>query len=501
MSLVGAGPGDPELITLKGLDRIRKCEAVVYDRLIPFQLLDEVPPTAERIDVGKHPGCPKVSQAEIHEILIRKAREGKRVVRLKGGDPGIFGRVGEEISALEEAGIPFEVIPGVTAGVAAAAAARIPLTSRDSASSVTFVTGHEDPSKGDSQLDWEELARAGTLVVYMIGQHLSEICEKLIDAGRSPSTPTLLVREAAHPTESITRSTLGEIEKSQEVFAPGFPAVLIIGEVGRRGRPSMIELPLREKTVVLTHPAETGDILRSNLTRWGARVVLCPSIQIEAIEDISALRRSLSDVSLYDWILFTSKNAVQVVRDLFEMEEWDPRRFGKVKIASVGKGTSRVLEEWGLRVDLAPSQSTAEDLYTELDRHQEVMGKRFLFPCSEIARDSLEESLRGAGGSVDRVTAYRTVTSKDIWDPGDPLHNLEIDGICFTSSSTVRGFHERVGEEFFQALSLRARVFSIGPKTSGTLKQFGVHAYLEPEVSDFEGLSNLILKSLGSASH
>ncbi|MCA9450894.1 MAG: uroporphyrinogen-III C-methyltransferase, partial [Candidatus Omnitrophica bacterium] len=208
VSLIGAGPGDPGLVTVRALEKLRTCEAVVHDRLIPYQLLDEVPAGAERIDVGKHPGKAKVPQEKIQEILIAKAREGKRVVRLKGGDPGIFGRVGEEIEALQDAGIPFEVVPGVTAGIAAAAAAGIPLTHRDIASSVTFVTGHEDPEREDSHLDWGEMARAGTLVFYMIGKHLPDIGERLIESGRPEATPALIVREEIYPLPPLAVPTL-----------------------------------------------------------------------------------------------------------------------------------------------------------------------------------------------------------------------------------------------------------------------------------------------------
>ncbi len=496
VSLIGAGPGDPGLITLRALDRIRQCEAIVYDRLIPFQLLEEAPSTAERIDVGKHPGSPKVPQEEIQKILVRKAKEGMHVVRLKGGDPGMFGRAGEEVAALQDAGVAFEIIPGITAGIAAAAAAGIPLTHRNIASSVTFVTGHEDPTKTNAHLDWDQLAKAGTLVFYMIGKHLSEISERLIAMGRPASTPAMIVREATHPTEHMTQTTLGDLRNHHENFRPGYPAVLIVGEVGRIRECSRAHLPLQNKTIILTHPAEISDPLRTHLVQWGARVILCPSIQIRPMKDLSPLKSAFERMDHYHWILFTSKNAVRVVRDHFAAEGWDTRHFGNTRIASVGRSTARHLEEWGIVPDLIPPKSTAADLFAHLMKTQKIQGQRFLFPCSEIARGDLGELIVEAGGEFDRIPCYRTSTSSVEWNLTQPLEDLMIDGVSFTSSSTVRGFRERVGEQSFNRLVTRSKIFSIGPKTSETLQQLGPENIHESGESDFEGLANLILNTL-----
>ncbi|MCA9423567.1 MAG: uroporphyrinogen-III C-methyltransferase [Candidatus Omnitrophica bacterium] len=495
VSLIGAGPGDPGLVTVRALEKLRTCEAVVHDRLIPYQLLDEVPAGAERIDVGKHPGKAKVPQEKIQEILIAKAREGKRVVRLKGGDPGIFGRVGEEIEALQDAGIPFEVVPGVTAGIAAAAAAGIPLTHRDIASSVTFVTGHEDPEREDSHLDWGEMARAGTLVFYMIGKHLPDIGERLIESGRPEATPALIVREASYPTQSIALTTLAELRDNPEVLQPGYPAVLIVGEVATMRSHVQNSLPLRDKLFVLTHPAEADDPLQTRLSQWGAGVLLCPSIRIDPVEESTDLIKKLTHMEDYDWVLFTSKNAVRAVREIFQELGWDIRRFGNVKIAAVGQATSRLLEDWGIVPDLVPENFTAEDLFRQLESEGEVEGRSFLFPCSEIARETLEKSILAGGGEFDRVTAYRTVAIEEPWHPDIPLSELSIDGICFTSSSTVRGFRARIGSEAFQVLANSTPMYSIGPKTSQTLAEIGARDIRESEVSDLEGLSDYIRRT------
>lgn len=495
VSLVGAGPGDPGLVTLKGLERIEHCEAVVHDRLVSLELVEKAPASAVRFDVGKQAGRPKYSQEEINRLLIEQARLGRRVVRLKGGDPGIFGRVGEEIAALVEAGIPFEIIPGVTAATAAAAAASIPLTHRDSSSSVTLVTAHEDPVKKDSHLNWPELAQAGTLVFYMIGRRLSEIADGLIGCGRSSETPAAIVREASHPTVSVIRTTLAELSESEERFEPGYPAVLIVGAVAGAASSQARTLPLTARTIVLTHPVESDDPLRRRLTEAGARVLLCPCISIEPTLQSEPVLSALKRLEEFDWVLFTSKNAVQAVRAAFEELGWDARRFGGVRIASVGRGTARVLEEWGIVPDLIPVTYTAEGLFAELAERDEVEGRRFFFPASEIARESLETSIHDSGGEVERVTAYRTVLSEDPWSPVDRSGEIRLDGVTFTSSSTVRGFKQRVGEEAFTRIFEKAVAYSIGPKTTQTLLESGVpqDRIVEAETSDFEGLASAVV--------
>ncbi|MCA9449197.1 MAG: uroporphyrinogen-III synthase, partial [Candidatus Omnitrophica bacterium] len=275
----------------------------------------------------------------------------------------------------------------------------------------------------------------------------------------------------------------------------GYPAVLIVGEVATMRSHVQNSLPLRDKLFVLTHPAEADDPLQTRLSQWGAGVLLCPSIRIDPVEESTDLIKKLTHMEDYDWVLFTSKNAVRAVREIFQELGWDIRRFGNVKIAAVGQATSRLLEDWGIVPDLVPENFTAEDLFRQLESEGEVDATSFLFPCSEIARETLEKSILAGGGEFDRVTAYRTVAIEEPWHPDIPLSELSIDGICFTSSSTVRGFRARIGSEAFQVLANSTPMYSIGPKTSQTLAEIGARDIRESEVSDLEGLSDYIRRT------
>lgn len=493
VSLTGAGPGDPKLITLRGLERLRGCDVVVYDRLIPMELLGEVPASSIRIDVGKIPGHTKVPQEEINRILIDHASRGLRVVRLKGGDPVIFGRVGEEASALAEAGIPFEIIPGVTAASGAAAAAGIPLTHRGSASAVTLATVHEDPSKEDSLLDWAALARSGTLAFYMAGGRTREVGSRLIHSGMDPNTPIVMVHNATLPDAHILGGTLASLAGGDLQPDRGVPFVLVVGEVAGLAPPIERLSPLAGISVVLTHGlSDEPDPLMERLSLSGAEVLACPCIEIIPPDDLSPLEERLRHLKNYDWILFTSRNAVDAVVSILTRKRWDARQFGDCRIAAVGAATARKLEKNRLYADLIPPESMGRALAQSLLDRGEVAGKRFLFPASEIAREELPSLLQEAGGSVDRITAYRTVTYREEWPCIGRLKSMTPSAICFSSPSAARGFLEKLGDAEFRRVTGQAVSFSIGKTTTAALKDLGIERIQQAEMPSMENLFEAI---------
>jgi uroporphyrinogen III methyltransferase/synthase len=488
------------LITRLGFERLLHCEVVVYDRLIPVSLLDHVPSECEQIDVGKIPGHAKVGQDEINRILVDRALAGRSVVRLKGGDPVVFGRVGEEASALAAAGIPFEIIPGVTAASAAAAVAGIPLTHRGIASSVTLATVHEDPSKLDSLHDWEALARGGTLAFYMPGGRTLEAGAKLIEAGLPPGCPVAVVQAAAMPNEGFHRCTLEALAKGEGIPEKGIPFVLLIGEVANLSTPVHRRRPLLGRTIVLTHPASReSDACRERLPLLGAEILECPAIDVIPPEDPKPLRDCLQKLPDYAWILFTSKHAVEAVFEELRLMGRDGRSFGACQIGVAGSATARRLEEYGILADLIPQESSGRGLAKALIERGSLQGKRFLFPASEIAREELPEKLSAEGGAVDRVTAYRTVTFQGEWPFHDRVLSGKVDALCFASPSAVTGFREKVGMEGFERLFSDSTVFSIGPTTSTALRHLGAKTLREAGVASFAGLVEALLAEFGAS--
>jgi uroporphyrinogen III methyltransferase/synthase len=487
--LVGAGPGDPDLITLRGLKLLRDCEAVVFDRLIPAPLLSEVSPDCEKIDVGKQPGRPRVTQEEINRILVDLGKSGRRVVRLKGGDPSVFGRSGEEIAALVEAGIAVEVVPGVTAASAAAAYLKIPLTHRRLSSFLTLATAHEDPLKQNSLLRWSAFAQGGTLVFYMVGGRIPQIAERLLKEGLSSETSTAIVIEASKPQQRMERATLSALAREEISFEPGFPAVLIVGDVVDPSAARFPGKPLEGLRIALTHPAGEGDVLREGLLAEGAEVFDCPSIAIAPPVEMEPLVEAARSLAEYDGVLLTSKNAVESLAWALSEADRDARALSGCLIAAVGEATAQKL--WDclrLRPDLIPQDSTGEGLARVLAEEGCAAGRKFLFPCSEIAREDLPAGLEKAGARVDRITAYRTVVPVGDWDCLEDLREVGIDLAIFTSSSTVEGFREKLGAEDFDRVFQSATALSIGRKTSATLREHGVARIAESKQSKLESL-------------
>ena len=499
--LVGAGPGDPGLLTIRGRELLSSCDTIVYDALVNPMLVEDAwigrSSEAEKIFVGKRGGAPSMQQDAITALLLQLAREGKRVVRLKGGDPMVFGRGGEEAIALAAAGLEFEVVPGITAGVAAPAYAGIPVTHRGVSTSVTFITGHEDPGKDKDQTDWAALARAGgTLVLYMGVSRLAKIANALIDGGRSPETPAALIEWGTYPrqrTVGATLATLAEVAAREKVIAP---SIAIVGEVVKlRDEMSWFDRrPLFGRTIVVTRAREQASQLRTALEVAGATVIEAPAIRIEPLDKL-ALRRALNELASYGWVIFTSRNAVELVWAAVLERGSDARYFASNKLCSVGPGTAEALLSRGLVVDVIPDRYVAEGLIEKLREREDVRGERVFFPRAAGARELLPAALREMGAIVDEVEIYRTVP--DLSGLGvlrDALDAGTVDLVTFTSASTVRHFVDALGP----ARARAAHGASIGPVTSDAARALGVPIEIEAAESTISSLVHAITAHLSA---
>jgi uroporphyrinogen III methyltransferase / synthase len=491
--LVGSGPGDTGLITVKGVRCLEEADAVVYDRLAPEALLKHARPEAERIYVGKRPGNPTMSQEEINDLLVELGRAGKTAVRLKGGDPYIFGRGGEEALALIEAGLPFEVVPGVTSGVAAPAYAGIPVTHRNVSTSVAFVTGHEDPTKGRSDVDWTRIANgADTLVLYMGVGRLKEISTELVGAGRSPETPVACVRWGTIPEQRTVTGTLEDI--ADRVAEAGLkpPAITVVGDVvalREAGLDWYERRPLFGRRVVVTRARAQAGELSVELERLGAEVYEFPTIEIQAPEDFRPLDAAIRDLDSFGWIVFTSVNGVESFLERLRHHGLDlravPRR---AKIAAIGPATAERIEEVGLRVDVVPEEYRAEALIEVLGAGS-LDGERVLIPRARVAREILPEKLREAGAEVVVPPAYESVPSSRGKDElAGRLEAGGIDCVTFTASSTVENFVGAFGTEEAVRLLAGTRVACIGPVTAETARKHGLRVDAEAEEYTIPGL-------------
>ena len=483
--LIGAGPGDPELITVRGLRVLEEADVVVYDRLAAPELLAHARPDADLVDVGKRASRHTMPQAEINSLLVDLGASGKRVARLKGGDPFLFGRGGEEMQALAAAGIPFEVVPGVTAASGASAHCGIPLTVRGLSSSVTLVTGHEDPTKGRSDVDWAALARTGgTLVVYMGMGRLNEITEALVAGGMSADTPAAVIRRATTPEQRSVRAPVSEIAKVVRERGITPPALLIVGRVaGEKSVPWFESLPLFGRRIVVTRSRAQASVLSRGLRRLGADVLELPTIEVAPPEDTGPLDGALRALDTYDYAMFTSANAVARVRERLLEIGLDARSFAGTRICAIGEATAASLRQMGLAADVVPETFTAEGLLDALSA-EDMGGRRVLIPRAREAREVLPEGLRGRGATVDVVEAYRTVrpdveggTARRAFDA---LVAGEAELVTFTSSSTVRNLAELVGADTFEAV-VRIPAASIGPITTRTARELGFNVVTEAE--------------------
>ena len=481
--LVGAGPGDPGLMTRRSVELIARADAILYDRLIPPGALDGARADAELHYVGKQPGGNAMEQDEINALLVRLGGEGREVVRLKGGDPFVFGRGGEEAQALVDAGVAFEVVPGVTAGVAAPAYAGIPVTHRDDASAVAFVTGHEDPLKPESALDWDALARfPGTLVLYMGMKNLPDIARRLTAAGRAPDEPVAVVERGTLPGQRAVEGTLADIAERVADAGVRPPAITLVGPVARlRERLAWIEhRPLFGRSVVVTRARAQASGLARRLEELGAAVVEAPAIRIAPRPAVEVDER-LASIEDYALVCVTSPNGAALLVDSLERASRDVRALAGATVAAIGPGTAAELRRRGLRADVVPERSVAEALVESL-RAVEVEGRRVLVARASEARDVLPDALTERGAHVDVVALYDTV-AEPLTDDG--LRSAAAaDYVTFTSSSTVRFFMSGIDGHF----PAGARVVSIGPVTTATAREHGLEVHVEAERHDVDGV-------------
>lgn len=498
--LIGAGPGDPGLITVKGLKVLRRAEVVVYDQLASPTLLAEAPAAAEIIYVGKKAGEHALPQGEINRLLIDKARAGLRVVRFKGGDPFVFGRGGEEAEALAAAGLPFEIIPGVTAAVAVPAYAGIPVTHRGLASLVTFITGHEDPTKEQSDIPWDILAQSrGTLVFLMGVKNLAENCRRLMAGGRPPETPAAVIQSGATLEQRTVVGALGDIAELARAAAVKPPAILVVGEVVRlRDRLKWWETrPLWGKTVVVTRTREQAGRVSALLTAAGARCLEIPTIEIAPPDDFGPMDQALKQLAAYDWVIFTSVNGVAAfMRRLFEQGQ-DVRALGRAQLAAIGPATAQALRKFGLSADCVPQDFRAEGLAQALIPRIKP-GSRLLLARAQAAREVLPETLSLHGAQMDVAPVYQARRPPSIPPEAQPfLDQGAVDLFTFTSSATVHNFVALVGRERFQTLTARAATAAIGPITAATLGEYGVNPQIQPEEYTIPALVEAILGYFG----
>ena len=497
--LVGSGPGDPGLFTVKGVRCMERADAVVYDRLAPEALLAYARPDAEKIYVGKKPGDDQaMKQDEINRVLVELGRAGKTVVRLKGGDPYIFGRGGEEALELIEAGIPFEVVPGVTSGVAAPAYAGIPVTHRNVSTSVAFITGHEDPTKGRSDVDWKGIANgADTLVLYMGVGRLREISSELLAAGRSPDTPVAVVRWGTLPEQRTVTGTLQNIAGRVAEAKLKPPAITIVGgvvDLRESGLGWYERKPLFGRRVVVTRARAQAGELSSELEGLGAEVREFPTIEVKPPEDFGPLDGAILSLDYFDWLVFTSVNGVDAFVDRLRHHGLDLRAVPRAaKVAAIGPATAEALQRIGLRVDVVPREFRAEALIDAV-AGESLAGKRVLIPRAKVAREVLPEKLREAGAEVVVPPAYETVPSARGKDQiSQDLDSGRIDCVTFTASSTVDNFVAAFGPDESKRLLSETRVVCIGPITAETARSHGLRVDAEASEYTIPGLVEAVV--------
>jgi uroporphyrinogen III methyltransferase / synthase len=484
--LIGAGPGDPDLITWKGRNILIRADAVLYDHLASEALVELTPPHCERIYVGKKKSVHAYPQEEICAMMIERARRGLTVVRLKGGDPFIFGRGGEEVEALAAAGVAFEVVPGVTSPLGIAAYSGVPLTHRDHTSVVTFVTGHNVEG-----IDWSKVGQSETLVIFMGLYAIREITREIIAHGRSPTTPAMAVRWGTRPDQQTVAGTLADLADLVDAVQLKPPATVIIGEVvALREKLNWFErLPLFGRRIIITRAQEQAGDFAASLRALGAQAIEFPVISLEPPSDATPLDAAIARLSTYDWLIFTSVNGVRFFLERLDRSGTDLRSL-RARICAIGPATRRAVEDLHLKVDVMPPEFVAEGVISALSI-EDLNGKRILLPRAAIARDLIPSELRKLGAQVDVVAAYQNVIPKRaaeqaktiLADPHKP------DWITFTSSSTVKNFLAVVGREALKDV----RIASIGPVTSQTIRQHGLEVDVEAEPYTMDGLLQALL--------
>ena len=494
--LVGAGPGDPGLITVKGLQALQQADVVIYDHLVSERLLDHCKPAAKIIYAGKERHRHTKTQAEIERLLIRFAKSGKTVVRLKGGDPVLFGRGGEEALALAKAHLPFDIIPGVTSAIAVPAYAGIPVTHRAMASSVALVTGHEDASKSEASLNWAQLATAtDTLVLLMGVATLRETAERLIRHGRAKTTPCAVIEWGTLPWQRTVTGTLATIVRRCVAADMRPPAVIVVGEVVRlRRRLSWFERkPLFGQRVVVTRPADRVDQLANLLEALGAEVIALPAIALAPVASNGLFRRALQDLETFDWVFFTSPEGIRWFRRLLAGERQDLRILRGRHIAAIGPKTAASIEQQGIHVDFQPKTFSQEGLLEGLKRRR-LAGRRALILSAKGARDVLEQGLKAYGVDVRKVPLYQTVIPPRLVERVKRVFEEPTDWVTVTSASCADHLVAALTAAGLKRLIGRIRWASIGPVTSLAVRRLGGRVAVEARRATIEGLVDALVK-------
>ncbi len=487
--LVGAGPGDPGLISQKGLECLAQADVVIYDRLLDERLLDSAPSEVERIYVGKTAGEHAKKQSEINQLLVQKARAGKTVVRLKGGDPFVLGRGGEEAEALEHNYIPFEVVPGVSSAVAVPAYAGIPVTHRGLSSSFAVVTGHEDPSKPSSSIAWEKLATGVDTLVFLMGmQNLPKIVAKLVEHGRPPNTPIAVIKDGTRPEQKTVVGSLKDIVAKVKEHGLNPPAVIVVGEVVRlREKLRWFDnRPLFGTRILVTRARHQASTLSKLLSERGAQPIELPAIDIQAMDNTGELNQAISNLEQYQWLLFTSVNGVEAFFQQLYSLNLDTRALNGLKIGAIGPATAKALETRGIIPDYLPEIYTSQGFIAGL-RGWDIAGQRFLLPRADIADNELTTGITQIGADVHEIAVYRTAPATEaISRARQMLMSGEIDVITFTSSSTVSNLVAALGKELPAINS--AKVACIGPKTADTAAKAGLKVAIVAKQQTISGL-------------
>ena len=481
--LVGAGPGDMKLITIKGLELIRQADVIIYDNLVNKGLLEYAHAGAEIIYAGKKASRHELPQKEINALLAEKARQNQVVVRLKGGDPIIFGRGGEEAEHLAAIGIPFEIVPGVTSAISVPAYAGIPLTHRDHASTVVFITGHEDENKSASSINWHELAMGADTLVFLMGmKNLGGIAKRLILEGKDPATPACVIQSGTLPAQRVVTGTLATIADEVRRMRLTPPGIIVVGDVIRlRDKLNWFERkPLFGKRVAVTRSAHQSRRFGEILADRGAEPVYLPTIDIEPIVPNSRLRSAIDRISSYDAIIFTSVNGASIFFAHLRGSGRDARALSGLTVIAIGGATAAHLAVYGIEADLVPEKFTSEGIVTVLEAYG-VSGRHFLIPRAEEARDVVIRYIRANGGSCTVVPIYRAT----IPAPAGPVPD-DLDIVTFTSSSTATNFIMLYGKEVLK----NKVIASIGPVTTATLLESGINVDIEARQSDIPGLLN-----------
>lgn len=485
--LVGAGPGDPELITLKAKRLLAEADSILYDHLASAELLDLAPASAERLYVGKKKAEHALSQDEICALLVDRGRRGLNVIRLKGGDPFIFGRGGEEAEALANAGIPFEVVPGVTSPLGIAAYTGVPLTHRDHTSVVTFITGHDV-----LKIDWTKVGTSETLVIFMGISQFDEIARRIIAGGRAASTPAMAVRWGTRPDQEVIAGTLDSLPRLIHERGLKPPATIVIGDVVLlREKLSWYEkLPLFGQRIVVTRAREQASALSEQLHFLGAETIELPAIAIQPAADYGPLDRAIANLRSYDWLIFTSANGVRFFLDRLDASKSDVRAMAG-RICAIGPATREALERFHIKVDVMAEKYVAEGLLDALAGY-DLNGARVLIARAAVARDLLPNELTRRGARVEVVEAYRTVVPPDLPQRAHEVLARKPDWITFTSSSTVTNLVDAIGANALDGI----QTASIGPITSATLRRHGVPVALEASEYTISGMVQALIEAV-----